>query len=275
MSVQEIKFGLNHMSCPTLTPLDLVDVASKLDFQGIELRNDVRNNSIADMDTAKAVCDRAGLADIEVISVNALYPFNIWDDERKQQAEELARLANACGARALVCCPLVAADYSASAQERADQLHLALSELRPILKSYSLKGLIEPLGFPISSLRYKQDVAEAILALGTNGRFGLVHDTFHHCGAAEAKIYPEITGLIHVSGVEDPSISFDEMLDAHRLFLGPNDRLDSIGQIRQLLGAGFSGYVSFEPFADEIWEIEDPVPAIRACKNFIEAELRH
>ena len=36
--------------------------------------------------------------------------------------------------------------------------------------------------------------------------FRLVHDTFHHHLAGEAAIFPELTGLVHISGVDDPAL---------------------------------------------------------------------
>ncbi len=273
MPVQASNFALNHMACPRLSPIDLVDAARELGMGAIELRNDVKENSIADLDTAKAVAKKAAAAGIEVLSINALYPFNIWNDERAAQAEKLAALCSASSATGLVCCPLVSAEYNAPARERAEGLKAALTGLKPILEKYKLKGFVEVLGFPISSLRLKQDAVDAIRAIGAENIYGLVHDTFHHRGAAEQVMYPQMTGLVHVSGVVDPAISFDDMLDAHRVFVDANDRLDSVDQVRELLATGYKGYISFEPFADELWHLEDPVGAVRESLEFMLREL--
>jgi len=273
MPVQASNFALNHMACPRLSPIDLVDAARELGMGAIELRNDVKENSIADLDTAKAVAKKAAAAGIEVLSINALYPFNIWNDERAAQAEKLAALCSASSATGLVCCPLVSAEYNAPARQRAEGLKAALTGLKPILEKYKLKGFVEVLGFPISSLRLKQDAVDAIRAIGAENIYGLVHDTFHHRGAAEQVMYPQMTGLVHVSGVVDPAISFDDMLDAHRVFVDANDRLDSVDQVRELLATGYKGYISFEPFADELWHLEDPVGAVRESLEFMLREL--
>ena len=74
-----------------------------------------------------------------------------------------------------------------------------------------------------------------------------VHDTFHHKGAGEEEFFPERTGLIHISGLED-DITFNDMLDGDRVLVGPKDRLDNIEQLRTLLAAGYLGPVSLEPF---------------------------
>lgn len=207
MSNQEFKFALNHMACPTLSPLEMLDMAAELGIHAVELRNDVRENSISDIDQAHAIAKLAIAKGITVLSINALYPFNIWEDERAEQASHLADLASASGAQMLVCCPLVSADYDANDAERGEQLRVALRELRPILESKGLIGCIEPLGFPISTLRFKADAITAIHDIGGEGTFRLVHDTFHHRGAAETEMYASMTGLVHISGVEDPGVS--------------------------------------------------------------------
>jgi 2-keto-myo-inositol isomerase len=273
MNSQKIRFALNHRACPRLDPIALVEAAAELGMAAVELRNDVRDNSVNDIDTARAVGDRAARYGIEVLSINALYPFNVWNDERIALAEHLAAVLSASGGSGLVCCPLVDPAYSAAEAEKTSALETALRGLMPILEKYDLKGFVEPLGFPSSSLRCKQVAVDAIRAVGGEGLFGLVHDTFHHAGAGESVMFPDMTGLVHVSAVVDPGVSFQDMLDAHRVFVGPGDRLDSIGQVRQLLAGGYGGYVSFEPFADELWELEDPLPVIRQSMDYMQRHL--
>lgn len=273
MPEQALKFALNHMICPRLSPQQLIEAAAELGLGAVELRNDVQQNSLTDLEQAKAVGDLARELNIEILSINALYPFNIWNEERAAQAESLARMVDACGGRGLVLCPLVDADHCASEKEKEAGLKEALSALDTILGRYNLQGFVEPLGFPISTLRTKEKAVKAIRELGLESRFGLVHDTFHHTGAQEQSFYADMTGLVHVSGVEDKAITFDEMLDAHRLLVGPGDRLDSVGQIRQLLASGYHHYISFEPFAQEVWDLEDPIGAVKQSMDYIRRQL--
>jgi 2-keto-myo-inositol isomerase len=58
--------------------------------------------------------------------------------------------------------------------------------------------------------------------------------------------------LIHISGVEDTSLSPSKMQDGHRVLVGIADRLGNVVQLKKLLQAGYTGYASFEPFAEEI-----------------------
>lgn len=271
--MQPLKFSLNHMVAPSMTAFELLDAAKALGLKAVELRNDVQRNSVTELENARAIGARAEELDIEILSINALYPFNIWNDERAEAAENLAQLASACGARGLVMCPLNDGAYDATDAQKEAGLLEALTAIKPILEKYNLKGFVEPLGFPISSLRLKQDAVAAIRALDAEDRFGLVHDTFHHQGAAETEFFPQHTGLVHISGVEDPAISFDDMLDAHRVLVGPKDRLGNVGQIRALLDGGYSGYISFEPFSSEVTGLAEPLVALEQSIRYISQRL--
>lgn len=273
MAQHALKFSLNHMVCPSWTPLQLIEIASEMGIGAVELRNDVGGNSIEDLETARAAGRRAQELGIEVLSINALYPFNIWNAERATKAEKLAQLVDAAGGRGLVLCPLVDADHSASEAEQLAGLKEALTKLDTILGRYNLKGFVEPLGFPISSLRTKQIAVAAIRELGLEQRFGLVHDTFHHVGAGEQSFFATNTGLVHISGIEDPAIGFEDMLDGHRFLVGEADRLDNVGQLRRLLDEGYGGYVSFEPFAEEVHQLADPVAALQGSMTYIRNQL--
>ncbi|MBL1378110.1 TIM barrel protein [Zobellella iuensis] len=264
-------FSLNHMTAPKLSAFELLDTAKALGLQAVELRNDVADNSISELDHARAIGARARELGIEILSINALYPFNVWNPERAAQAERLAELAAACGATGLVLCPLNDGSFQGSDPASLEQ---ALRGLQPILEQHGLKGFVEPLGFPVSSLRLKKNAVAAIQAVGGEGRFALVHDTFHHRVAGETEFFPEFTGLVHISGVEDTAIGYEQMLDAHRVLVGPADRLDNIGQIRTLLQAGYQGYFSFEPFAREVCELDQPLPAVQASMDFIAEGVR-
>jgi 2-keto-myo-inositol isomerase len=264
-----VKFGFNHMVSPSLTPDELVDAARKLGAVAIELRNDVGDNSLKDVETARRVGARAAEAGIEVRSINALYPFNVWNDERGRQTETLARLAAACGATGLVMCPLNEGKMLEDTPEKAAGLRTALLGIRPILEKHDLKGFVEPLGFPVSSLRFKREALSAIDDVGGADVFTLVHDTFHHRGAGEQQIFAGRTGLVHISGLEDPAISFTDMLDGHRVLVGPKDRLGNVEQLRQLYADGYDGVVSFEPFAKEVHGLHDPIAAVRESMAYV------
>ncbi len=273
MTTPAIKFGFNHMINPALTPDELVEAAVTLGAVAIELRNDVGDNSLRDVGTARRAGAKAADAGLEVVSVNALYPFNVWNDERARQTEALAALAAAAGATGLVMCPLNEGKMLEDTPEKAAALRAALTAIRPIVEAHGLKGFVEPLGFPVSSLRSKRYALAAIDDIGGAGVFSLVHDTFHHRGAGEEAVFAARTGLVHISGLEDPAISFADMLDGHRVLVGPKDRLGNVEQLRQLYADGYDGVVSFEPFAREVHALGDPIAAVRESMAYLRGAL--
>ncbi len=273
MTTRPIRFGFNHMIDPALTPDELVDAAVKLGAVAIELRNDVGENSLKDVETARRVGAKATDAGLEVRSVNALYPFNVWNEERARQTEALATLAAAAGATGLVMCPLNEGKMLEDTPEKRAGLRAALAEIRPILEAHGLKGFVEPLGFPVSSLRLKRDALAAIDDIGGADVYSLVHDTFHHRGAGEETVYAKRTGLVHISGLEDSAITFTDMLDGHRVLVAPKDRLGNVEQLRRLYSDGYDGVVSFEPFAKEVHSLSDPIGAVRESMAYLREAL--
>ena len=265
-------FALNHMVAPRLPLPQFIETAKALGIGKIEIRNDLAGNAILDRTTPEEVCQLTHAAGIEIISINALQRFNEWTLERAAEAEELAAYAQACGAKALVLVPVN--DGSGKLEgERQGNLRVALKGLMPILERHSLIGLVEPLGFQICSLRSKREAVDAITAVGGEERFNLVHDTFHHVLAGEPELFPDRTGLVHISGVEDQAVSVNDMRDPHRVMVGGKDRLDNVGQIRALQTAGYQGPFSFEPVSAEVHAHPDPVAMVRESIAHITSAL--
>jgi 2-keto-myo-inositol isomerase len=268
VSVSRPSYALNHMTAPQLRLADFFVLARSLGLSGVEIRNDIADEAILDGTSASAVKGLASQHDVTILSINALQKFNHWSPERTAEAETLADYAAACGSQALV---LVAANDGTGLDPdvRVANATEALTHLAPILRQRGLVGLVECLGFEICSLRSKREAVAAIDAVGVRDVFRLTHDTFHHYLAGEADLFPELTGLIHISGVDDPSVSVRDMRDSHRVLVGPADRLGNLDQIAALLGAGHTGSLSFEPFAQELRTLSDPAAAIRQSMDFI------
>lgn len=264
----DIRFALNHMAAPGLRLGEFFALAQKLGIREAEIRNDLAGNAILDGTPPATVRMAAEATGITIISINALQRFNEWTPEREAEAIQLADYARGCGARALVLVPKNDGTGRANG-ERQGNLRVALKALAPLLQSRGLIGLVEPLGFEICSLRLKSEAAEAIKATGGQGVFKLVHDTFHHHLAGEAEMFPEMTGLIHISGVSDRSVSVPDMRDSHRVLIDATDRLDNIGQIRAMVAAGYRGPLSFEPFAAEVHALTSAEPALRTSMELI------
>ena len=270
--MSSIRFALNHMCAPSLRLESFFAAAKELGIDSVEIRNDLAGNAILDGTPAAAVKELAARHGLTIISINALQRFNEWNDERAREAAELIDYARDCGARALVLVPVN--DGSGREPEaRHANLRKALSALKPMLEAAGIIGLVEPLGFEICSLRLKSEAAAAIEELGARSTFLLVHDTFHHHLAGEAATFPELTGLVHISGVSDPDVSVGDMRDPHRVLVDARDRLDNVGQLRALLSAGYAGPVSFEPFAPTVHALKEPVVAIKESMAYIADRL--
>ena len=223
-----MRFAINHISAPKLPLADFFAMCRRLGVTEVEIRNDIPD--VLGSMTPQAVRDEASAQGITILSINALYPFNLWSGDLPDRARRMADYASQCGAHALVLCPLN--DGSKVSHSRVVE---ALDGIKPILVDHGLTGLVEPLGFPISSMRTKAEALAAMTEADEEGVFRLMHDTFHHHLAGEVQLYPNRTGLVHISGVSDPAIAVADMLDAHRVLVDDRDRLENVAQIRALL----------------------------------------
>ena len=272
MSPAKPRFALNHMAAPQLDLAAFFALARSVGITEVEIRNDIAGKAILDGTPAATVRAAAEQAGVAIITINALQRFNEWTPARAAEAEALARYARDCGAKALI---LVPTNDGTGGEDGARQANLrtALTALKPILHQFGITGLVEPLGFEICSLRSKREAVEGIRAVGGEGVFKVTHDTFHHTLAGEPDIFPDMTGLVHISGVEDRALAPSDMRDAHRVLVGPGDRIGNVDQLRRLLAAGYGGPVSFEPFAAELRTLSDPAAALRASMAYIEGSL--
>jgi 2-keto-myo-inositol isomerase len=267
----QLRFALNHIVTPRLGFRDFARLAGSLDVHEVEIRNDLKGVALMDGTAAADIRTEAEAAGVRILSINALQRFNDWDERRALEAVELADYARDCGAEALVLCPVNARDDRRDARRRNDDLREALAALAPILAVRGLVGLVEPLGFEESSLRLKREALDAIDAMG-GGPFALLHDTFHHFLSGEREIFPDRTGLVHVSGVEDWDLPQAEIRDGHRVLVGRADLLGSCEQIRDLIAGGYRGAFSFEPFAEQVHGMANVAEALRESMALIRAE---
>lgn len=266
-----LHFALNSICAPTLAYRDFIALAQGTGCDGVEFRNDLQHPVFGE-DTgavARELCEEAGLT---IHALAELKAFNRCSDETLARARDLAQLAVDCGANAIALIPDNSAAGPERSSEQADLQH-ALGQLKPLLDDHGLIGLIEPLGFRSSSLRRKSDAVLAINEVQATDTFQLVHDTFHHHLAGEEELFPRETGIVHISGVTDPSVDSGSMRDAHRGLVDGSDRLGTVKQLVGLQQGGFKGPVSFEPFAPQVHAFTDPKSEILRSIHFIESEL--
>jgi len=247
-----MKFSLNHMVAPKLAHEAFFDLTKTLGLDSVEIRNDLAGVALADGTPAAAVGAAAKARGLSVLTINALQRFNLWDQARAAEARALIDACVASGAKALVLCPVNDVAYAPTPTEARAELEKALRGLAPMLQAAGVMGFVEPLGFVECSLRLKADAVAAIKAIDGAATFRVVHDTFHHFVAGEKRTFPEMTGLVHISGVEDPAAGADVMRDPHRVLVGPKDRIGNVEQLRALREGGYEGPASFEPFAASV-----------------------
>lgn len=271
-SGRRLRFALNHMVQPQLGLAPFFNLARSLGIDGVEIRNDVTGQAILEGTPAGTVRSLAADAGVDILTINALQRFDDWSDERAREAADLVAYARGCGAAAVI---LVPTNHGAvpTKVQRLDRLRRALRGLQPVLDGAGIVGLVEPLGFETCSLRSKAEAVEAIIDVGGGTTFRLTHDTFHHHLAGEPQLFPELTGLVHISGVVNRGVATSGMRDGHRVLVDGGDRIGNVPQIDALLRAGYAGPFSFEPFAEELRYLPDAGAAIRASMDFIEAEL--
>ena len=198
--------------------------------------------------------------------------FNDWSVDKEAEALALMKIARAAGAEAVSLIPRND-NLGMGNGERQANLRVALKALKPLLEDHNLVGMVEPLGFEICALRYKSEAVEGIEAIGGKDRFKLVHDTFHHMLAHGGPLFPEHTGIVHVSGVVDQKIGISDMRDPHRVLVTHADRLGNVEQIAALQAAGWNGPVSYEAFSPEVHAHADPAGELARSFEFIRQGL--
>ena len=264
-----LSFSINRISAPRIAFSEFAALTQRLGVQAIEIRNDLAGVELVDGTPGKDIGAIAKAHGLVIRSINALQRFEQFDATRAAEARDLVAYAVACGAQALVLCPTNSLRDARSADQRHSDLVHALTQLKPLLQDAGLVGLIEPLGFEECAVRRKSQAVRAIKEVGDSATYRLVHDTFHHHLAGEALFFPAYTGLVHISGVEDTSLHASQMRDGHRVLVGAADRLGNAAQLHTLLQAGYTGYASFEPFAEEIAAATDIEQRLAASMAYL------
>lgn len=267
-----MKTALNQMTVRRLDYVAFLDLAKDLGCAGVEVRNDLGRplfDGLAPQEAGQMARDRG----LRLFGMSEVYAFNSWSDDICAKVDTLITAAKASGAETISLIPRNDGTHTGNGERQAN-LRIALKEILPMLEAADMVALVEPLGFGRSSLRSKEDLVGVIDALDAAGRYKLVHDTFHHTLAGGGPLFPEHTGIVHISGVVDPDLSVDQMEDEHRVLVDDRDRLGNIDQIKALIAAGYDGAISYECFAPEIHDMADPHTGLKRSFDFIAAELQ-
>ncbi len=256
------KFALNRIVYPSAGLDDFFLIAREAGMDQVELRNDIRDGKIIDDMDPQAASTLAHKQGIRIITINALQKFNLASVriQKMEELRELLRLSRSIECGAIVMCPNNDASDGRDAERRFSETVDALEAFGPLFSESGVIGLLEPLGFSISSLASVKVAQDAIRESG-HSCYRIVFDTFHHdIGPdTEALIRDELDvsliGLLHVSGVE-ADIPKKAYLDAHRVLPGPGDRMKSREQIKLVQELGYDGPISFEPFAESVQKMD-------------------
>lgn len=254
--------SINHICAPRLPVPRLLELCAQTGFGGVELRNDLGTTDPLAGVPLSHVVDTAARLNVRIISINALQRCNDASiaDQLVGQLRHLASLARDLGGAAVVMCPVNDHADARTPAQRIDETAANLSLFDPVFAEFGVLGLLEPLGFPQSSLRSLQDAGKAIAQAGAS-HCRVLLDTFHYALGPDtieelSSIDPSTIGLVHVSGVTDPR-PFEQLTDAERILLTPADRLQNAEQLAVLARTGYRGTISFEPFSPEVQALSD------------------
>ena len=265
-------FGLNQVTMANAPVARFVETAAQLGMVGVELRNDLAGPVFDGWSAGKVgqVLKDHGL---RLLGLSQVYPFDRWTDEVAGDLRALIDVADEAGAETISLIPCN--DGSGlDTQARQHNLTKSLEACQPLLDAAGIKALIEPLGFSSATLRNKAELVAALKTLEAESHFQLVHDTFHHALAGGGPIFPNETGIVHISGVVDPTVSMAQMEDKHRVLIDRDDRLGNLEQIAQLQSAGYRGVYSFECFSPNVHNHPSLKEAIKKSMNFISSHMQ-
>jgi len=271
------QYLLNHMAIPALSATELLQSSHSLHFSGIELRNDIGNGDPLRGEPIEQIRDLAAELGQNIFSINALQRCNDASIQEKliDTLQSLAKIGRDLHVSAIVMCPVNDQGDPRSGEQQYRELVSNLITLAPVFEDSGLVGLVEPLGFPQSSLRSLSTALRAIAESGKTCYRGLL-DTFHFAlgtdGFEELNSYAlDAVGLVHVSGVESDT-PYGRLTDDDRVLVGAGDRLETRRQVSLLRQRGYAGFVSFEPFSPVLHRmpVEEVVGALRESASYLD-----
>jgi len=260
--IERSRISLNRIIYPDLNLEDFFKFTADLGLNKIELRNDLPGIGIIDTYSPEQIKDLSKKYGIDIITINALQKFNLGEvlPGAIRELTGLIDLSLSIGCKAIVLCPNNDVNDRRNPGEIFKETVEALKSFARLFEESGLSGYVEPLGFKESSLSSLVTTMEAIKESGCPN-YKIVHDTFHHYIGPDTfdiikeNYNPSYTGLVHISGVES-FIPIEQYRDNHRILVSAQDRLESKEQIELLLNLGYKGYISFEPFAKEIQNMD-------------------
>jgi 2-keto-myo-inositol isomerase len=252
-----ITFALNRTCAPQLPLADFIALAQRVGVHAVEIRNDIEGHEFANGMPAPELKARLDDAGLKLASVNALQRFNDWTADRAVAARALITYAAALGAPGVVLCPahLPGDDLHADAHVR---LCDGLRALQPMFADAGIKGYVEPLGMRHSSMNRQLQAVAAVDDIGG-------WQNFQMCDT----LFPERIGLIHISGIARADLTPADLTEPDRGFVFLGDRVGNIARLRAMIAAGYSGFVSMEPFSPTTQQDPQITARLRASLDYV------
>lgn len=122
MAIALQRFCLNRKIAPSLSIEAFFRLVNSLGLNKVELRNDLPSGRVTDDLSHQQVRELAERYHIEILTINAVYPFNCCTEQVRNLTESLLQEARAIGAKSLVLCPLNDG-REVSASETLNALH--------------------------------------------------------------------------------------------------------------------------------------------------------
>ena len=265
------KISLNRILLPGLSLEDFFKLSADLELNKIELRNDLAGTGIIAPYSPEQIKGLSEKYNIEILTINALQKFNLGAivSEKLEELKELIRLCVAIDCKAIVLVPTNDINDNRNSDVIIQETLAALRAFGPLFENSGIWGYVEPLGFEECSLRSKVVALQAIQESGCRN-YKIVHDTFHHHLGPDTDdtliddYDIAYTGLVHVSGVES-QLASNQYKDDHRILITEGDRLKNREQLELLIHLGYTGDISFEPFAKDVQGME--IEALKAAIN--------
>jgi 2-keto-myo-inositol isomerase len=266
-----IRFALNRTCAPQMTLPQFIALAIGAGVKAVEIRNDIDGREFADGTPAAEVRARLDAAGLAVTSVNALQRFNDWSPARKKEARALVAYAAALGAPGVVLCPVHNEDHGWTEAEAERNLRDGLKNLRPILLDNGITGYVEPLGMRGSTMKRQHLAVAAVTDIDGWDAYQLCYDTFQFYRCGDTHLFPEHIGLAHMSGISRTDLPPSDLTEPDRGLIFVDDRVGNVEKLKQLLQAGYSGFVSMEPFSPQVQGDPDLLARLRASLDYLAA----
>ncbi|EEP93232.1 TIM barrel protein [Yersinia kristensenii] len=257
MPIAQDRFCINRKIAPNLSIESFFCLVKKCGLNKVELRNDMLSGKVTDELSSAQLNALADEYEIEIVTINALQYFNLPEHRPAllKETENMLKQAKAINCRGVILCPNCSANDRRSAEQKEQDTIDALVLLAPLFKKYQVTGLVEPLGFEISSLR-SHLLTQSIIHKSA-APYKMVLDTFHYylsdIAQAEFDAHIDINtiGLVHLSGVEEARLKHT-LTDEDRIMLSEQDKLNSKQQVDNLERLGYQGIYAFEPFSSQL-----------------------